>query len=1027
MIRYYAIAVLCAVLFAPASSGQVANIFSEAPSRWYYLSTLPSFYNGNFNDTLNFLNNDLRNATKIPLRNQGIFLWLDSLCYWTLQGECHYQMAHYDEAFRAFSTALQIYFDQSDWLVSITASAQPAMAARTPLPWGTSDRPGSIGDFRQCRFQMTHERLKIVPAGPDNIGLMAQQTLSSIHVDHIVHCLALTIRRRAEILGSLSKYDPDTKTLAEILAERPHLPNHFASTWVDVLYGLTLSAMGDDAAAETHLTRGLLMMEAYDHHLTPVALNELGNIALRKGNAEEAQTLYLEASYSAYQMGGDPVLLGETFRNMANAHRLIQKATAFPPIIDASVFFRSQRDTSPMTIVPILLEEAEYNIALRRMPDAAKVNDLSAAVMRSTKNGVLFETVHGARHHYLAAMMAYSNVYANLATSGASPPAVLAAGDKHLDTALGFLQRSALRLYQLDVLEEFFQKGLITPSGPITERIADELYEEFLRESTEFDWTLYPMESFVALVATPPSAYERWFAVAFQRGNREKAFEIAERARQARFYANLPLGEARLTAFRLLFEKDEGGLTPEALRQRQTLSLEFQEFSQLSDNVRNVNRQLLNIPIVPQNPEQLSGQRRLFAELERQSAIQESALRVMALSRTKVPQTFPPMMSLEEIRRGLPDKTSMLVYAESLGTIYGFLIDKNTMQVWRVLPEGPRDQPLHTLITEYLTDLGNTAAGQPIGTKELANQQGKWKESGAKLLRRLLGNENRPANFAELVIVPTGPLWYVPFEAMSVPSGDQLRPLLTAGQANPLTIRYAPTASLGVPQKSGRSANVETLVLCGKLMSRDTPDVALDAVARFSKSGIENLAVLRTDDRTSAIPASSSAFASRVQQLVVLDDIPMTAPLGWSPFTTKARTPVASWLTLPWGGPRLVVLPAFHTAAENSFRGNALHNGDDLFMSAMLLEACGAKTVLVSRWRTGGRVSYDLVEHFLAQLAEKPAAQAWRQAIMEVGSNPINADEEPRVRKDPNVEMPIANHPFFWGAFMLIDRGEIAE
>jgi len=1026
MVRSSIFAVLCAILFAPVSLGQIGGILSEAPSRWYYHNTLPSFYNGNFNDTLAFLNNDLRNAAKIPLQNQQTFLWLDSLCYWTLQGECYYQLAQYDAAFRAFSAALQVYFAQADWLTAISVSVQPAMVPRTPLPWGTSIRPGGIGDFRQCRFQMTHEHLKIVPAGPENIGLTTQQTLSFIHAEHIVQCLALTIRRRAEILGSLSKYDPDTKLLAEILANRPHLPNHFAGTWVDVLYGLTLSAMGDDAAAEMHLTNGLLMLESFDHHLTPIALNELGNIALRNGNAEAARTHYLEASYSSYQMGGDPVLLGETFRNMANAHRLLQKSQPFPPIIDASVFLRDQRDTSPMTLLPILHEEAEYNIALRRMPDAARINDLSAAVMRRTKNGVLFDTAHGARYNYLGATIAYSNVYANLATSGASPPAVLAAGNRHLENALGFLRRSALRLYQLDVLEEYFQKGLISPSGPITERIADELYEEFLRESTEYDWTLSPMESFAALVATPPSAYERWFAVAFQRGNREKAFEIAERARQARFFANLPLGESRLTAFRMLFESDDASLTPEMLLQRQTLSVDFPEFNRLSESVRDVRRQLLNIPIVPQNPDQLSAQRRLFAELEHQSAIQESALQAMALSRTRVPQTFPPMMSLEEIRKALPDNTSMLVYTESLGTIYGFLIDQRSMQPWPVLPEGPRDQPLHTLITEYLRDLGNVSAGQPMGTKELANPQGKWRESGAKLLRRLLGNQNRPANFSELVIVPTGPLWYVPFEAMSVPAGDQLRPLLTAGQT-PLAIRYAPTASLGVPQKSGRSPNAETLVLCGKFMSRDTSDVALEAVSRFSKSGIENLAVMRVDDRTSAIPASSSAFASRVQQLVVLDDIPMAPPLGWSPFTTKARTPVASWLTLPWGGPRLVVLPAFHTAAESSFRGNALQNGDDLFMSAMLLEACGAKTVLMSRWRTGGRVSYDLVEQFLVQLADKPAAQAWRQAIMEVGSNPINVDEEPRVRKDPNEEIPIANHPFFWGAFMLIDRGEIAD
>ncbi|MDR0326766.1 MAG: CHAT domain-containing protein, partial [Planctomycetaceae bacterium] len=1011
------------------SSGFVAHgqipleAFNEAPSRHYLNNTLPSFYLGNFNDTLRFLQDDLQHATRIPLNNQGFFRWLDSLCYWSLQGECHFQLANYDESLRAFNTALQIYFDQSDWLRSIQVN-QPGQAPRIPLAWGTSVRPGSIGDFTSCRFQMSHERISAVPIGATkDIGLMTQNTLSPIRADHIVQCLALTIRRRAEILGSLSKYDPDTKKLATILSNRPHLPNHFTGSWVDVLYGLTLSALGDDTAAETQLTNGQLMLGIHDHHLTPVALNELGNIALRKGNAEAAQTYYLEASYAAYHMGGDPALLGETFRNMANAHRLIQKFQPFPPIIDASVFFRGHRDTSPLTLLPILHEEVEYNMALGRIPDAVTINNVSANIM---KGRVLLDTAHGARHHFLAATIAYYNVYTNLASGGTPSPAALNAGNKHLEEALAFLSRGALRLYQLDKLEEFFQKGLINPRGAVTERIADELYDELLRESTDRDWTLQPMESFAALAATPPAAFERWFAVAMQRGNREKAFEISERARQARFFANLPLGESRLMSFRLLFESDEGTLTPEMVLQRQTLSVDFGEFQQLSDDARNVKRQLLNIPIVPQNPEQLAGQKNLFADFERVSLIQESALRVMALSRTKVPMMFPPPMSLADIRKELPENTSMLTFVESLGNVYAFLIDQRSMDVWRVEPESPRAKPLHTLMTDYLRDLGNVAAGQPVGTKELANQEGKWKESGNKLLWRLLGNVVRPTNFSELVIVPTGTLWYVPFESMSVQSGEQLRPLLTAGQT-PLVIRYAPTASLGVPQKSSRSVNAETLVLCGKLMSKDTPDVALEAVSRFTKSGVQNLAVMRADDRTSPLPASPSAFASQIQQLVVLDDIPMAPPLGWFPFTSKGKVPVSSWLTLPWGGPRRVVLPAFHTSAESALQQAGVKNGDDLFMSAMLLEACGAQSVLMSRWRSGGRASYDLVEQFLLQLAEKPAPEAWREAIMEVGSHPINVDEEPRVRSDPKVDVPIANHPFFWGAFILIDRGEKAE
>ena len=122
LFRYCGVAVLSVVLFAQTGPVAQAWIAAEAPSRLYYNTTLPSFYLGNFADTLNFLNRDLRNAVRINHGNQQVFLWLDSLCYWTLQGECHFQTARYDEALRSFTTALQIYFEQANWLTSISVS-----------------------------------------------------------------------------------------------------------------------------------------------------------------------------------------------------------------------------------------------------------------------------------------------------------------------------------------------------------------------------------------------------------------------------------------------------------------------------------------------------------------------------------------------------------------------------------------------------------------------------------------------------------------------------------------------------------------------------------------------------------------------------------------------------------------------------------------------------------------------------------------------------------------------------------------
>ncbi|MDR0391587.1 MAG: hypothetical protein LBH59_06750, partial [Planctomycetaceae bacterium] len=124
---------------------------------------------------------------------------------------------------------------------------------------------------------------------------------------------------------------------------------------------------------------------------------------------------------------------------------------------------------------------------------------------------------------------------------------------------------------------------------------------------------------------------------------------------------------------------------------------------------------------------------------------------------------------------------------------------------------------------------------------------------------------------------------------------------------------------------------------------------------------------------------------------------------------------------------------AFHTPAETALRAPSsaktpyLANGNDIFMTAMALEACGAKTILMSRWRTGGRSTYDLVGEFMKAYPDMPAANAWRQAVLNVGVKPIEVEQEPRIKITPKDEKPLAAHPFFWSPFILIDRGEIAN
>jgi tetratricopeptide (TPR) repeat protein len=1007
------------------------------PSKEYFTFSLRRFNEGNFNAAFNDFNKDLQQAVKIPDANGQMFLWLDSMTYWIMCGECHYQAARYDDALRAFNNALQIYLTQPDWLKQISYAGGPAAVPRQPFAWGTSARKGGMGDFRQCKFQILQENINIINLGKHGTAVQQNAQMNSIHADEIISRMALMVRRRAEILGPLSKYDPQTKLLSEVLGGKPCPPNHFTGVWVDVLYGLALSAMGDDAAAIPELERGLLMQGQFDHQLTPAALYELGNIARRANKNEDAQKNYLEASFSAF-LAGDWVLLGETFRKMSDTQKLIDKNKPFPPIAAALAFFGGQKDVSPFVLVPLCLEKAEDALSAGNAAGAATLNVQASNIMSKRD---IAASVHGARSDYIAAMLSYTAAY-NDYVNGKPPLLQLQAGDKHLETALGFVNRGSLWLHQLRVLESFFRQNMITTRGPITIRIADELYDLLLRDPTANDWAVQPMDSLAAMTSVPPEAFERWFNAALQRGDKERAFNISEKARRAKFFSSFTLGP-RLFSLRILFEGSSNDITPQMQLERQTLSLDFTKFNDLSKKVRDIKQQLQTVPLVPKEQAQIEKQKQLFNDLEKYSYAQEAMLRSMALTRTKVPNVFPPVLTLEQIRKELPEGTAMLVFVQALGTYHGFLLDSRNLDMWTLTQELRADS-LQKLITDYLDALGNKDPNRSISVKDMTDPKAKWKETGQKLLNRLLGNKPRPVNFTELVIVPTGPLWYVPFEAMCV--GDkELRPLITAGK-DPLRVRYSPTASLGVPvQGGGRSAAVPVLTVCGKFVSKEGPEVSLNAVDRLIKAGIQNIVPMPatlSDANYRGLPASSSAFASQVKQLVVLDDIPVPQnglPLGWSPFSMdkdKLKNSVGTWLNLPWGGPQLIILPGFHTPAETSLKvasrgtAKAVPNGDDLFLSAMALEACGAKTVLISRWRTGGRASYDLTEHFLKNYAVLPAAEAWQQALLDVGSEPLTLNEEPRVRvsaAEKDIEPPLANHPFFWGAFMLIDRGEKPE
>jgi hypothetical protein len=137
---------------------------------------------------------------------------------------------------------------------------------------------------------------------------------------------------------------------------------------------------------------------------------------------------------------------------------------------------------------------------------------------------------------------------------------------------------------------------------------------------------------------------------------------------------------------------------------------------------------------------------------------------------------------------------------------------------------------------------------------------------------------------------------------------------------------------------------------------------------------------------------------------------------------------------LPYEGPERIVLAGFPTAAESGLKGSrrgdaaAAAPGSEVFQAVCGLMASGARTVLVTRWRTGGQMNLQLVREFVQELPHGSAAAAWQRSIVLARETPLDATQEPRLKKlDESAEPPDANHPFFWAGYLLVDSGSRPE
>jgi len=774
------------------------------------------------------------------------------------------------------------------------------------------------------------------------------------------------------------------------LTLRPGPPNHWSQSWVELELGLAYAAANKIPEAVQELTKSLLVADRYDHPLTCVGLLELGRLAFEQGKYDAAITYLHEATISAAFFDRYDVM-EEAFRLGAEAHAVSGQKGLYPPLLPASLALSKKSRPLAVSLLTSLAEQLCSGGELSRA--AATIAEAHSAQGRHA----LAQGAIGSRLNFQSARVAF---HAGDAKSGGVA----------LAAALSYQKGGSPRLFQIG-LADLLYKG-----GGATDRIADLLFSELLREPTANDWTLATLDTLAVGLAPHPLPYEHWFEASLARKDQEKALNIADRLRRHRFFVTQPLG-GRLLALRWILEGLSENLSQDAALQRQNLLLKFPKFGELSRRSAEIRTELQTLPVVPTDDSQIKRRNELLTELTKTCTLQETMLQAIALDHVASELVFPPLRETKEIQQELPENTLVFSYLVTSRNVHAFALAKDRYGSFTVA----QPTKVRADVMEMLKHLGLNDRNFPVTADEL--KANGWRPAADRLVKALTNNTSGGdwAKYRELVVVPDGVLWYLPFEALPVPAESQ-----TTSLAMQLTLRYAPTLSLAIPGRRGNRPAARTLVIGGKLLPRDEDG--------FAKGGWEAVAgalpgstilPANTALHPETIPCPSATFSTTFDRLIVLKDADDSdkAPFGWSPLAVDAGKPggtLADWIQLPFGVDQ-AVLPGFHTQAESSLKRGG--TGDELFLATCGLMASGCRTILLSRWRVGGQSTVDLMREFVQELPHQPADVAWQRSVRLASGRTIDAALEGRLKTNPAKGDVSAEHPFFWSGYMLVDTG----
>lgn len=966
----------------------------------------------------------------------GTQRWIDSIASATAVGECHYELGNLREAVAAYDEALLLSAAHSEWLLAVQFPAQGPRQLGTPraATWGRSQRnttPSGMPAALSIRLGGVDPN-EVLKKG----GVLAPPVNYPVRPQEIMRALVIALYRRGVILGDLAREGAAIDEAAKALLRRPAPPNHFTQSWIDIALGTLLWSQGKADQAQPLLNRGLIVANQFDHPLTSWGLIVLGRMSLEGDQPAAAARLFEEATYTAADYG-DARAIEEAFRLAASAH-LAAGTRGVPPSIRGGAEWA--RATLPVLRATLLGLEAE---ALAVAGDAKAATAVLAEIDPRLVRADPGRGLAGMQQAYAAALAAY-----------AAGDTML--GDRELDRAVALARRRSPSLFQATRLTEMLMAG----SGGISDRQADQLFAKLLGDPSARATAIDPLGSLVSLGTPRTEAFEAWAAAASRRGS-DAMLNAAEAAIRSDWLVSQPFGGRRI-AVEALLGADAARLPRADATRRAALLARHPELAATLDAMAKVRATLTAgllaaagqpaaVAEAGGQPQRVPGDVAAWKEYQRLADRCRPFVASIAAGRTAPPVDMPPLTDAQEIRRRLDAKQLILSFHWTSAGLQAALESHDRAAVWQVRQPAALAKEI-TALTKSICLFDPIA---PVSTDRMAT--GDW-QSAAERVERLLFENSKidlSEGIDELVVVPDGMLWYLPFELLPVgsarpvaggargprPRGEAAASFGATEQAaaeiqpearrlrDACRVRICPTRSLAVLRFESQRTAGPVGIFAGRLFRGDKPAVAQEVGLRLA-SAIERAVALPSPSPATPAPL----VASLLETMVIIDELSGEGPVSDRPlFSMQGGKPAMTfgdWLGSPGKRPRCILLPGFQSAMAGGLTKLPARPGEDLFLAVTDLLAAGGRTAVVSRWRMGGKTCVDVLEEFLrdrnitdADTDGPSAAESWQRAVATATAEQPDPGREPRLKQSPQAVLADASHPLLWAGYMLVDCG----